>query len=97
MNRIILDGKKMISREIAHTHMKEKLNAKEYYGNNLDALWDVLSTYDRNVKVEFINIESLIENLGDYGEFIVEVFKDAEKENKNIKFKIVYTNENEII
>lgn len=89
-----LDGKKMSSKEVSHLYIKEQLNIPWYYGNNLDALWDVLSTYDKSIKIYFINAEKLIGNLGDYGKSIISVFQDAEKENHNISFEIVSCNVN---
>lgn len=85
---IILDGKNMGSKEMAHLYMKWKLKSSEYHGKNLDALWDVLSTYDKSIKISLINKENLIEDLGDYGESIIETFQDAQKENDNINFEV---------
>ena len=94
MNKIVLDGEKMTSKKKAHSYLKHKLDAKEYYGENLDALWDVLSTYDRNISIEFINIDKLMENLEDYGKSILTIFEDAQWENKNINVinKLNYRN-----
>lgn len=89
MANIILDGKKMATKEMAHLYIKWELKATEYHGKNLDALWDVLSTYDESINISLINKDRLIEDLGDYGESIIEVFKDAEKENDKINFKII--------
>lgn len=83
-----LNGKNMTSKQTAHEYIKGKLKLREYYGENLDALWDVLSTYDRPIEIRIVNTKDLIEGLGDYGESIIEVFRDSERENKNIKFEI---------
>lgn len=85
---IVLDGRNMGTKEMAHLYIKWALKAGEYHGRNLDALWDVLSTYDKAVNISLINKASLIEDLGEYGESIIETFKDAEKENDNITFQI---------
>lgn len=82
------NGKRMIDKEKAHRYIKSKLNTTEYHGENLDALWDVLSTIDTSIKIIFINTDNLIDNLGDYGESIINVFQDAEKENDNIVLKL---------
>lgn len=88
MMRVKLDGKKMINKELAHEYIKCKLKIPEYCGKNLDALWDVLSTWDKEIKISFTNLNELIENLGDYGGSIVEVFQDAAEENANIILKL---------
>lgn len=89
MKRIILDGRYMKNKELTHLYLKEKLETYGYYGENLDALWDILSTYSYPVEIKLINEYRLIESLGDYGKSILEVFKDAQEENHNIKFTII--------
>ena len=88
MIRIKLNGNKMKTKEAAHDYLKNKLESQEYHGNNLDALWDVLSTYNQPTEIKLKNKDQLIENLGSYGESLIQAFKDAEQENDNIKFKI---------
>lgn len=90
MIEIILDGKKMKTREKAHLHIKDQLISPEYHGNNLDALWDVISSYDMKINIELINKRCLMENLGDYGQSIIDVLEDGEKENSNINFSCLY-------
>ena len=88
MKEIRLDGREMINRTRAHLYIGYKLKLPDYYGKNLDALWDVLSTYDKSIKISLINKKDLIDYLGDYGSSIIKVFKEAEKENNNIKIEI---------
>ena len=89
MKKIVLDCKEMTSQEKAHEYIMKKMNFPNYYGKNLDALYDILSTYDKEVYIKFINTESLTEALGEYGTFLIDVFKDAEEENKKIKFNML--------
>lgn len=89
MIQIELNGRNMKTKEIAHGIIKEKLNAPEYYGKNLDALWDIVMETSQPIQINLINKDDLIENLEDYGKNIITVFQDAEKENKNIKFQVV--------
>ena len=69
---------------------------EEYYGNNLDALWDVLMSYSSKIEIRLINKESLIANLEDYGYALIDVFEDASKENKNVIFEIHNTREEKL-
>lgn len=88
MIKVILDGKHMKTKKTVHLYMKNVLNSEEYYGNNLDALYDVLSTYSEPIEIVLINKHILIENLGDYGKSLIKLLEDVEEENTNIKFKI---------
>lgn len=88
MKKIILDGNQMIHKENVHPYLKEKLNLTGYYGNNLDALWDALHTSSEPIEIELIHSDQLLHCLSNYGESLVKVFKDAAKENPNIKFNI---------
>ncbi len=89
MELIILNGKKMTSKEVTHTYLKQKLSHPDYHGSNLDALFDVLSTYNKPIKIILINEEDLIKQLGDYGNSLLQVFHDSIKENPNIKFETI--------
>lgn len=89
MIKITLDGRYLKTKKAIHLYMKNALDSKEYYGNNLDALYDVLSTYGEPVEIILINEDIFIENLGDYGKSLIKLFKDIEEENTNIKF-IIY-------
>jgi ribonuclease inhibitor len=93
MNEIFLDGCSMTSKETAHTYIKERLNFPPYYGDNLDALWDILTTYSNAISIYLINEEALNNNLGEYGMLLKGVFQDAAYENDNIHF-VVLTEEN---
>lgn len=86
MKEIILDCKEMSSKEKAHEYIMKKMNFPDYYGKNLDALYDILSTYDKEIYVKFINFESLFKQLGDYAVSLIDVFREAEEENTKIKF-----------
>ena len=89
MTKVILNGAYMYSKEMAHMYMKWKLKTPQYYGKNLDALWDVLSTYSEPIEIWLTNKDQLMAKLGDYGEAIIRTFQDAEQENSNICFAII--------
>lgn len=74
MNKIILDASKFTSKEEFHTIVKEKFDFPDYYGNNLDGLWDLL-TERRNLDIDLINIEKL-DLLGNYGKSIFKLFDE---------------------
>ena len=78
----------MISKSEAHKYIKEMLNFPNYYGENLDALWDILSTKSKMISIFILHEENLYENLGDYGRQLMEVFKDAADSNSNIQLSL---------
>lgn len=86
--KVILDGKDIENREMVHIYLKERLGLPEYYGENLDALWDILSVASESISIELRNEEKLIDNLGYYGRSLLQVFKDLTHENTNIEFTI---------
>ncbi|MDD2495250.1 MAG: barstar family protein [Tissierellia bacterium] len=75
--------------KITYNEIKEVLNFPEYYGENLDALWDMLSTKNEIISIYLLHEEILYENLGEYGKLIVELFHEAADSNENIYFHII--------
>lgn len=85
MEKIYLNGKKMIIKENTHKYLKRKLDLGDYYGENLDALWDMVSEKRDIIKVIIFNSEDIIINQGVYGENILKVFKDSKNINLILK------------
>ena len=75
MNEIVLYGEEM--EENPHEYIKEKLDFPDYYGENLDALYDCLTEIDD--KIIIIKDSSLLD------EDLIDTFKDASVENPNLK------------
>ena len=86
----MLNSKNMTTKDQSHKYIKQKLKLVDHYGENLDALWDELSTYDKPIKITIVNAEKLLVKLGDYGEDLIKVFQDAEEENNNINVEVIY-------
>ena len=89
-NPIILDftGCKYLGE--LHKILKERFGFPEYYGENLDALWDCLSYYckdRRNVLIK--GIDTLPEELKEDMAEIMEVFDDVHEETPNITFEVI--------
>ena len=57
--------------------MAKKKGFPPYYGKNLDALADVLSSYDKNIVIKLKYTSSIRKNLGEYGETMLKIFTDA--------------------
>lgn len=83
--QLVLDGEKICSREELHKQMESVLGLPEWYGANLDALYDCLTELNEEVNIHILHIGSLKEKLGDYAGKLLLVLKDAEQVNLNIR------------
>ncbi len=89
--RIIIDGLMIKNKKQFHECIKNKMEFPEYYGNNLDALWDCLTGWiELPIEVEWRNFKYSKEQLGEYSNKIIEVFKEAEEElGEEFKFILI--------
>lgn len=89
MKEIILDGKEMNSKIAAYEYISKQMDFPKYFGNNLDALYDVLSVWSEKTNITIINCNYFYEALGEYALRIIDVFREVEDENPEILFKIL--------
>lgn len=89
MKITILNGKRMTSKKATHEYIKRKLEFPDYYGENLDALWDILTTISEPLVIVLLNSELIYSNLEEYGRSLVSVFTEAMEENPNIELRII--------
>jgi ribonuclease inhibitor len=80
VKRFLIDCSRMTSKDTLHRYLKETLSLPEYYGSNLDALFDCLTEISEPVILEFDHLDRLIP-LGNYGEALMATFRDAALEN----------------
>lgn len=90
MKNIILDGEHFTTVNEFHKVVKNKFEFPEYYGENLDALWDCLidEIISEPITLEWLNFDESKKLLEDYSEKILDIFKCAEKENYDFKLII---------
>ena len=72
-----------------HEIIAEGLNFPEYYGKNLDALFDLLTERSEETLIEIENFESLRKRFGIYADAFLDTISDASKENKNVTFRLI--------
>lgn len=84
MKQITLDGNILADASLMHDYLKEQLQFPEYYGNNLDALYDCLTDLD---DIE-ITISAPDED-GAIFQRILRIFKSVEKGNDSFHLIII--------
>ncbi len=84
MKQITLDGTLLSDAAQAHDYLKECLQFPEYYGKNLDALYDVLTDL-QDIR---ITITAPRED-GAFFRKVVREFRAAARENESIKLIIL--------
>ena len=80
MKQITLDGNRLGNADQVHDYLKEVFEFPEYYGKNLDALYDCLT--------DLVDVEITItapEEDGAIFQKVLRVFKAADRENENLK------------
>ncbi|CAI6300815.1 Putative ribonuclease inhibitor YrdF [Bacillus subtilis] len=89
MRKIMIDGRDFENIEVLHDDLKDKLDFSNYYGRNLDALWDCLTGWvDLPLTLVLINFEFSKKFLGSYADDVLEVLLEAQEELED-EFKII--------
>ncbi len=86
MNKVYLNGRAMRTREEAHEQIARALRFPEWYGKNLDGLWDLLC--DAQAEVSFGGTDAMLSALGEYGLRLLKTFYDAAEENPDLSFQV---------
>jgi len=86
--QVLIDGRKITDKAMLHAYLKEQCQFPDYYGNNLDALYDVLTDRAETLEICIEYAEELKERLCGYGEAFIETLLDAAAENEHITVEI---------
>ena len=78
---VTLNGKAMVDRPAAHSHLADQLDLPTYYGRNLDALYDVLTDIGEDTQIILEDPAAVVDNLGKYGEALLCTMQEAAEEN----------------
>lgn len=87
---VMLDCTRFTDKASAHAYLKEQFGFPNYYGNNLDALYDCL--------MELSNCQILLQNpsslfaMGEYGTALLETLQDAARDNPTLELSAVNSN-----
>ena len=84
MAEIVLDGLELQSLEEVHDRFALALDLPEYYGRNLDALFDCLTDQGEDVTVRLLHREALEDRLGRRGRALARLLRRAAAENPQV-------------
>lgn len=88
MKIAVINGDSINSIEKIHNKLKYQLDFPDYYGMNLDSLWDELTSTSEDIKIIIKNSDNLVESLGNYGIMFLQTIKEATEENEKIHVEI---------
>lgn len=80
MAEIVLDGLELTSLEEVHDRFAQALALPEWYGRNLDALFDCLTERSEPVTVRLLHRKDLEDRLGRRGRALVRLLRRAAEE-----------------
>ena len=83
MKVVILDGTTCPTKETLHQHLARELNFPDWYGENLDALFDCLTSVSEEVTLT-LDLSALTESLGPYAQRVGKVLNRAAEKNPKL-------------
>ena len=82
MNHFVLDFSEIKTVLELHQYLKKVFDLPDYYGNNMDALWDCLSCcYDESTTIELRHLDTLRKRLEKTTQTMLAVFQDLQDED----------------
>ena len=76
---ITINGLSIEKKEDFYQNIKEELNAPEYFGNNLDALYDILTEQPDILQMRFLHYNTMQNRLGTtFCKKLLKVLQDAD-------------------
>ena len=85
MKNVVLNCEKLIQKEEAHSYLAHMLDFPDYYGKNLDALFDCLTELGECTIV--LEGENSLHQEDNYGIKVLKVLEEAARVNFNLKLK----------
>ena len=89
MNVIELDFGGIKSLWELHEYLKEAFGLPDYYGHNMDALWDCLHcSFDEPTTIVLKNLSGISKDLTEAVEIMLELFADLEREDEEVTVRV---------
>lgn len=83
MKVVILDGTTAPTKEALHQHLARELAFPDWYGGNLDALFDCMTSVSEEVTIT-LDETALTESLGPYAQRVGKVLNRAAEKNPKL-------------
>ncbi len=81
MKNCCIDCTGISTRQALHQALQEAMSLPEWYGRNLDALYDCLTDLPEECCLTVRNFQALAENLGVYADSTRSVLEEAARDN----------------
>lgn len=78
---ITIDCREIRSEAEFHEIIAAKLHLPAYYGANLDALYDCLTSVSRKTTLNLIGVNAMLRELGPFARAALNMMERAEREN----------------
>lgn len=86
MKNVILDCENLLQKEQAHLYLAQMLDFPDYYGKNLDALFDCLTELGECTIT--LKGEHILHQADCYGVKVLQVLEEAAQANPRLKLEI---------
>ncbi len=84
MKKITIDCLEISDKEELHNTLAKELKFPDWYGENLDALYDCLTSIFEETTIIIENFSSLEKRLESYASAFMKVMKKADEDNEKI-------------
>ena len=84
----IVDLETVYSADELHAELREVLPLPEHYGNNLDALYDVLTEWTKPCVIRFIHTGEAEAAMPKYMRALRRLCEDVQEENPNLEMSV---------
>ena len=89
MKKIILDFSGIKTLYELHDLFENTFSLPDYYGRNMDALWDCLHcSFEEETTIYLKNISALPDGMHEAEDTVIELFRDLETENNEVNIVI---------
>ena len=89
MREITLDCTKITDKAELHKVIADTLEFPDWYGNNLDALYDCLTGISDDICIIVEGLEAMMEKLGNYASSFRKVMLHAADDNEKIRVAFI--------